>query len=207
MLGPYRVTGRIGEGGMGAVYRATDTRLGRNVAIKVLTAVTLNDQEKLQRFEQEARTTGMLNHPNLLTVYDVGNHDGTPYLVTELLEGETLRDRLTRGAITPRKTIEIASQIANGLAAEIPKKSHLWADWTVWNFRRRPVHRASAMPAEALRRTQASLAYFERLEVWHAVGMADPWLVGGVRLPSNRERFYLLYDWGTETTADREDLR
>ncbi|TLZ70076.1 MAG: hypothetical protein E6K06_08565 [Methanobacteriota archaeon] len=89
----------------------------------------------------------------------------------------------------------------------IPKKSHLWADWTVWNFRRRPVHRASAMPAEALRRTQASLAYFERLEVWHAVGMADPWLVGGVRLPSRRERFYLLYDWGTETTADRQGLR
>jgi serine/threonine protein kinase len=117
MLGPYRVVGILGEGGMGAVYRAQDTRLGRDVAIKVLTAVTLNDQEKLQRFEQEARTTGMLNHPNLLTVYDVGNHDGTPYLVTELLEGETLRDRLTRGAITPRKTIEIASQIANGLAA------------------------------------------------------------------------------------------
>src|SRR5437763_2676996 len=102
---------------MGAVYRAQDTRLGRDVAIKVLTAVTLNDQEKLQRFEQEARTTGMLNHPNLLTVYDVGNHEWTPFLVTELLEGETLRDRLTRGAITPRKTIEIASQIANGLAA------------------------------------------------------------------------------------------
>src|SRR5437016_7104238 len=117
MLGPYRVVGILGEGGMGAVYRAQDTRLGRDVAIKVLTAVTLNDQEKLQRFEQEARTTGMLNHPNLLTVYDVGNHEGTPYLVTELLEGETLRDRLTRGAITPRKTIEIASQIANGLAA------------------------------------------------------------------------------------------
>src|SRR2546422_11766842 len=62
------------------------------------------------------------------------------------------------------------------------------------------------MPAEALRRTQASLAYFDRLEVWHAVGMADPWLVGGVRLPSRRERVYLLYDWGTETTAGRGDL-
>jgi len=102
---------------------------------------------------------------------------------------------------------EDLSLIAPRLAAEIPKKSHLWADWTVWNFRRRPVHRANAIPAEALRRAQASLAYFEQLEVWHAVGMADPWLVGGVRLPSRRERFYLLYDWGTETTADREDLR
>src|SRR2546421_2114289 len=116
-LGPYRIMAKLGEGGMGAVYRAQDTRLGRDVAIKVLTAVTLSDQEKLQRFEQEARTTGMLNHPNLLTVYDVGNHEGTPYLVTELLEGETLRDRLNRGALTPRKATEIASQIANGLAA------------------------------------------------------------------------------------------
>src|SRR5947209_80381 len=73
MLGPYRVTGRVGEGGMGAVYGATDTRLGRNVAIKVLTAVTLSDKERLERFEQEARATGMLHHPNLVTIYDVGH--------------------------------------------------------------------------------------------------------------------------------------
>ncbi|HEX9407786.1 MAG TPA: serine/threonine-protein kinase, partial [Thermoanaerobaculia bacterium] len=117
MLGPYRVTGRIGEGGMGAVYRATDTRLGRNVAIKVLTAVTLSDKERLQRFEQEARATGMLNHPNLLTIYDVGNTEGTPFLVSELLEGETLRERLDRGPIPPRKAVDIALQIAHGLAA------------------------------------------------------------------------------------------
>src|SRR6266849_2076766 len=117
MLGPYRVTGRIGEGGMGAVYRATDTRLGRNVAIKVLTAVTLSDKERLQRFEQEARATGMLNHPNLLTIYDVGSTEGTPYLVSELLEGETLRERLDRGAIPPRKAVDYALQIAHGLAA------------------------------------------------------------------------------------------
>ncbi|HUJ15102.1 MAG TPA: protein kinase [Thermoanaerobaculia bacterium] len=117
MLGPYRVTGRIGEGGMGAVYRATDTRLGRNVAIKVLTAVTLSDKERIQRFEQEARATGMLNHPNLLTIYDVGNSDGTPFLVSELLEGETLRERLDRSAIPPRKAVDIALQMANGLGA------------------------------------------------------------------------------------------
>jgi eukaryotic-like serine/threonine-protein kinase len=77
LLGPYKILEMIGEGGMGAVYRAQDTRLGRDVAVKVLTAVTLEDRERLTRFEQEARTTGMLNHPNLLTVYDVGNHDGT----------------------------------------------------------------------------------------------------------------------------------
>jgi len=117
MLGPYRVTGRIGEGGMGAVYRAKDTRLGRDVAIKVLTAVTLSDKERLQRFEQEARATGMLNHPNLLTIYDVGSTEGTPFLVSELLEGETLRDRLDRGPIPPRKSVDIALQIAHGLAA------------------------------------------------------------------------------------------
>jgi len=117
MLGPYKISGLLGEGGMGAVYRARDTRLHRDVAIKVLTAITLNDQERLQRFEQEARATGMLNHPNLLTVYDVGNHAGTPFLVSELLEGETLSARLLRGAIPPRKAIEMASQMAQGLAA------------------------------------------------------------------------------------------
>src|SRR5713226_10339269 len=117
MLGPYRVTGRIGEGGMGAVYRATDTRLGRDVAIKVLTAVTLSDKERLQRFEQEARATGMLNHPNLLTIYDVGNDEGAPFIVSELLEGETLRQRLQRGPLPPRRAVDAALQIAHGLAA------------------------------------------------------------------------------------------
>ena len=116
MLGPYRVLGTLGEGGMGAVFRAKDTRLGRDVAIKVLTGV-ISDKERLTRFEQEARATGMLNHPNLLTIYDVGNADGVPFLVSELLEGETLRDRLTRGALTPRKAVDAASQMAQGLAA------------------------------------------------------------------------------------------
>src|SRR5206468_9165836 len=88
MLGPYRIVRMLGEGGMGAVYRAKDTRLGRDVAIKILTAVTLSDQERLARFEQEARATGMLNHPNLLTIFDVGHRDdGTPFLVSELLDG------------------------------------------------------------------------------------------------------------------------
>jgi serine/threonine protein kinase len=117
MLGPYRIASRIGEGGMGAVYRAKDTRLGRDVAIKVLTAVTLSDKERLQRFEQEARATGMLNHPNLLTIYDIGSTEGTPFLVSELLEGENLRDRIDRGAIPPRKAVDISQQMAHGLAA------------------------------------------------------------------------------------------
>ena len=117
MLGPYRIAGMIGEGGMGAVYRAEDTRLGRHVAIKILTNVTLSDRERLVRFEQEARATGMLNHPNLLTIYDVGNAQGTPYLVSELLQGETLRDRLNKGALPPRKAVEIALAVAHGLGA------------------------------------------------------------------------------------------
>ena len=116
MLGPYRLAGLIGEGGMGAVYRARDTRLGRDVAIKVLSNVTF-DRERLLRFEQEARTAGMLNHPNLLTIFDVGNSGETPYVVSELLEGESLRDRLNRGPIAPRRTAEIAMGIAQGLAA------------------------------------------------------------------------------------------
>ncbi|HEX6098834.1 MAG TPA: protein kinase [Thermoanaerobaculia bacterium] len=118
MLGPYQIVGTIGEGGMGVVYRARDTRLGRDVAIKVLTQVAFSDRERLLRFEQEARATGMLNHPNLLTVYDVGRDaDGNPFLVTELLEGETLRSRLDRGPLSPRKAVEAALQMAHGLAA------------------------------------------------------------------------------------------
>ena len=118
MLGPYQVIGIVGEGGMGVVYRAKDTRLGRDVAIKVLTQVAFSDRDRLVRFEQEARATGMLNHPNLLTVYDVGRDDeDNPFLVTELLEGETLRSRLDRGPLSPRKAVDAALQMAQGLAA------------------------------------------------------------------------------------------
>jgi Tol biopolymer transport system component len=117
-LGPYQIAGIVGEGGMGIVYRAKDTRLGRDVAVKVLTNVTFSDRERLVRFEQEARATGMLNHPNLLTIYDVGRDaDGNPYLVSELLEGETLSTRLARGALSARKAVDAALQMANGLAA------------------------------------------------------------------------------------------
>jgi serine/threonine protein kinase/WD40 repeat protein len=118
VVGPYTIAGLLGEGGMGVVYRAKDTRLGRDVAIKVLTNVAIGDRERLQRFEQEARATGMLNHPNLLTIYDVGRDaDGNPFLVSELLEGETLSSRLVRGALSPRKAVDAALQMAQGLAA------------------------------------------------------------------------------------------
>src|SRR5579871_4754942 len=113
-VGPYEILSPIGAGGMGEVYRARDTRLGRDVAIKVLPSSFASDPDRLRRFEQEARATGMLNHPNILAVFDVGTHQGSPYLVTELLEGRTLRDELP----TPRrKALDYARQVAAGLAA------------------------------------------------------------------------------------------
>jgi Tol biopolymer transport system component len=116
-LGPYRITAPLGAGGMGEVYRATDSRLGRDVAIKVLPADVSADAERLRRFEQEARATGALNHPNILSIFDVGHHDGKPYLVAELLEGETLRERLGTSKLPMRKAVDYATQIADGLAA------------------------------------------------------------------------------------------
>jgi TolB-like protein/formylglycine-generating enzyme required for sulfatase activity/Tfp pilus assembly protein PilF/dienelactone hydrolase len=115
-LGPYEVLGPIGAGGMGEVYRARDARLDRQVAVKVLPQSLANDPERLWRFEQEARAAGRLNHPNILTVFDVGTHGGAPYIVFELLEGSTLRERLAGGALRVRKAIDYAIQIANGLA-------------------------------------------------------------------------------------------
>ncbi|HEY1730532.1 MAG TPA: protein kinase [Terriglobales bacterium] len=116
-LGPYEIQARVGEGGMGEVYRARDTRLNRSVAIKILPASMADDPARMHRFEQEARTVAALNHPNILSVYDVGVQDGTPFLVMELLEGETLRERLNRGPLGVRKSVEIGLQIAHGLAA------------------------------------------------------------------------------------------
>jgi eukaryotic-like serine/threonine-protein kinase len=116
-LGPYEVLAPLGAGGMGEVYRAKDPRLGRDVAIKVLPASFSQDPDRLKRFEQEARAAGVLNHPNITAVHDFGMSNGSPYIVTELLEGETLRSRLGAGAISPRKAVDYAIQIAKGLAA------------------------------------------------------------------------------------------
>jgi Tol biopolymer transport system component len=116
-LGPYEVAAPLGSGGMGEVYRARDTRLGRDVALKVLPASLSTDAERLHRFEQEARATGALNHPNIIAIYDVGAHGGSPYVVTELLEGETLRERMGGAALPTRKAVDYAGQVARGLAA------------------------------------------------------------------------------------------
>ena len=116
-LGPYEIVSPLGAGGMGEVYRAKDTRLGRDVAVKVLPEALANDADRLLRFEQEARVLGTLNHPNLLAIFDVGSSDGLKYLVSEFLQGKTLRERLNEGALPQRKVVEYSTKIATGLAA------------------------------------------------------------------------------------------
>src|ERR1700678_2923577 len=116
-LGPYEFQSPLGAGGMGEVYRARDTRLGRDVAIKVLLGTLDKDADRLRRFEQEARTIAALNHPNILGIHDIGAHDGAPFLVSEFLEGQTLREKLEAGPLPVRRAIEYALGIAQGVAA------------------------------------------------------------------------------------------
>ena len=116
-LGPYEIVAPVGAGGMGEVYRARDTRLGRDVAVKVLPQAFASDTERLRRFEQEARAVAALSHPNILAVFDIGAHGDAPFLVAELLEGETLRERLKGGPLPVRKALDVAVQTADGAAA------------------------------------------------------------------------------------------
>src|SRR5712692_1975609 len=116
-LGPYEVLAPLGAGGMGEVWKSRDARLGREVAIKLLPPSFSRDPDRLRRFEQEAKAAGLMNHPNITAVHDIGMHEGAPYIVTELLEGETLRERLAAGPLPQRKALDFAGQIAQGLAA------------------------------------------------------------------------------------------
>src|SRR5258706_4880860 len=116
-LGPYEVVGPLGAGGMGEVYRARDTRLDRDVAIKVLPARLARDSDALARFEREAKVLAALSHPNVLAIHDFGSEKGVVFAVMELLEGETLRARLSRSAPSWREAVEIALAVAEGLAA------------------------------------------------------------------------------------------
>ena len=116
-IGSYHVLSLLGAGAMGEVYRARDDRLGREVAVKILPAAFSRDEDRLRRFQQEARAAGKINHPNIVAVYDVGDHDGSPYLVYELLEGETLRRRMGSHTVPARRAVEYGAQIAHGLAA------------------------------------------------------------------------------------------
>src|ERR1700675_5032225 len=116
-LGDYEIQNLLGAGGMGEVYRARDVRLRREVAIKVLPAAFASDADRVRRFEQEATAAAALNHPNILAVHQMGTYQGAPYLVSELLEGETLREPIRRGRLAVRKATDYAIQIARGLAA------------------------------------------------------------------------------------------
>src|SRR5450631_3464758 len=115
-LGPYEILAPLGAGGMGEVYRAKDPRLGREVAIKVLPDEFSSDRERLSRFEREARSASALNHPNVITIYDVGQSSAIFYIAMELVEGKTVRDLMAPGAIPLRKLLQIGSQAAEGLA-------------------------------------------------------------------------------------------
>jgi eukaryotic-like serine/threonine-protein kinase len=116
-LGPYEIGAPLGAGDMGEVYRARDTRLGRDVALKILPDSFARDDDRLRRFEQEARAVAALSHPNILAIHDVGQHNGSPFLVSELLEGESLRAVLDQGVLPQRKAVDYGVQVAQGLAA------------------------------------------------------------------------------------------
>jgi serine/threonine protein kinase len=115
-LGPYQILSLLGAGGMGEVYRAHDPRLGRDVAVKTIAASLAGEPDALARFQREARVIAALSHPNILAIYDIGSHNGVWYLVTELLQGETLGRRLTRGKLPWKKAVEISARVADGLA-------------------------------------------------------------------------------------------
>src|ERR1700721_871085 len=116
-LGPYEIIAPLGAGGMGEVYRVRDTRLSRDVALKILPESFARDADRLRRFEQETQAVPALNHPNLAAIYGVGEYHHVPFLVSELLEGESLRAVINRGPIPARKVVEYAVQVAHGLAA------------------------------------------------------------------------------------------
>src|SRR6476659_8467159 len=115
-LGPYEILAPLGAGGMGEVYRGRDSRLGREVALKVLPEEVALDTDRLARFEQEARSASALNHPNIVTVYEVGQLDATPFIAMELVEGKTLRELCVSGPMPIKRILAVAAQAADGLA-------------------------------------------------------------------------------------------
>ena len=142
VFGPYQIISELGYGGMGEVYRARDSRLGRDVALKVLRGATIRDADSRRRFAHEANAAGALNHPNIVAVFDVNLEVENPYIVTELVEGESLRKLLDRGPVPLRKLVDIAVQVADGMAA-----AHQAVD-------RAPRPEAGEHPADARRARQ-----------------------------------------------------
>jgi eukaryotic-like serine/threonine-protein kinase len=117
ILGRYKILSPLGAGGMGEVYLAEDMTLGRRVALKILPSQSTSDEDRLARFEQEARSASALNHPNIITIHEVGSQDGLRFIATEFIEGETLRKRVKQGSLSPREGIDVAIQVASALAA------------------------------------------------------------------------------------------
>jgi serine/threonine protein kinase/Tfp pilus assembly protein PilF len=117
IIGRYKILSPLGAGGMGEVYLAEDTTLGRRVALKILPSHSTSDEDRLRRFEQEARSASALNHPNIITIHEVGSQDGARYIATEFIEGETLRKRLKQSHLSPREAVDVAIQVASALAA------------------------------------------------------------------------------------------
>jgi serine/threonine protein kinase len=115
-LGPYEIRSLLGAGGMGEVYLARDTKLDRDVALKLLPAAVTQDPDRLRRFEQEARSASALNHPAIVAVYDLGQHESQPYISMEFVDGQTLREILAPGPLPTRRALQIAAQVADGLA-------------------------------------------------------------------------------------------
>ena len=115
-MGSYEIIDPIGAGGMGEVFRARDTKLGRDVAIKVIRQELASDPERVKRFEQEARAASALNHPNIITIHDIREHGGTPYIVMEFVEGQTLREILSEGPLPTKRLLQLATKMADGLA-------------------------------------------------------------------------------------------
>ena len=111
-LGPYEIISPLGAGGMGEVFRGKDSRLNREVAIKILPAELSSNPDRLRRFEQEAHSASSLNHPNIITIYDIGSIDSRSYIAMEFVDGKTLREMLQSGALPPRKVVQIAAQLA-----------------------------------------------------------------------------------------------
>ena len=124
-IGAYKITSLLGVGGMGEVYRAEDTRLGRNVALKLLSARFTEDPDRLRRFEREARAASALNHPNILTIYEIGKADGAIFIATEFIDGQTLREQIRQGKMKLRDKLEVCLQAAGALAVapKVPGKS------------------------------------------------------------------------------------
>ena len=122
-LGPYEIVSTLGAGGMGEVYRARDTRLGRDVALKILPASFNSDESRRMRFEHEARAVATLNHPNIVSVYDVGSQDTVSYMASELVEGESLRALIEQGPMPARRIVDIGAQLADGLRAATRQES------------------------------------------------------------------------------------